>query len=245
MCRPDVLTAITRLARFVTRWEKAHDFALIRLFSYLDSSAELTLQFDLDVGEDVVVQTWSDADLCGDPTETKSTSGMWVELKGLSSGKCWPISWGSKRQGSTVFSTCESEVVAMGTALREEGVPVQQLASVLTKSDVGLDCLEDNTQAKGAIERGYSKKLRHLPRVHKLSLGSMHELLCGDDAVGRILYHPTQTHKADIFTKAMDRSRFETCRDMIKVLRPSALSRRAEGGVKDSCGKALCSIPND
>eukprot|EP00971_Amphidinium_carterae_P302643 6013547-Amphidinium_carterae.2 len=34
-------------------------------------------------------------------------------------------------------------------------------------------------QAKGAIERGYSKNLLHLPRVHKLSVGSMHEFLCG------------------------------------------------------------------
>eukprot|EP00971_Amphidinium_carterae_P352249 6492506-Amphidinium_carterae.1 len=240
MCRPDALTAITRLARYVTRWEVAHDRAFFRLFSYLASSIDYTLQFDLDEGEDVIVQTWSDADLCGDPTDTKSTSGMWIELKGIKSGKCWPIGWGSKRQGCTAYSTCESEVIAMGTALREEGIPVQHLASVLTQAHVELECLEDNTQAKGAIERGYSKKLRHLPRVHRLSIGSMHELLCGEGAVGKILYHPTATHKADIFTKSMDRTRFQACREMIKVDMPKALGRRVEGGVNQNSVSALC-----
>eukprot|EP00971_Amphidinium_carterae_P336880 6473453-Amphidinium_carterae.1 len=61
-------------------------------------------------------------------------------------------------------------------------------------------CYEDNEQTISAVRRGYSKKLRHLPRAHKISVGTLHELLDGDNPIGELKYHPTATHKADMFT---------------------------------------------
>eukprot|EP00971_Amphidinium_carterae_P332784 6467110-Amphidinium_carterae.1 len=227
MARPDILVAVTRLTRFVSKWTRAHDVALIRLFGYIKGSLGHRLKDRLDKDRPIEVHVWSDADLCGDPTDTKSTSGVWIELRSQGSDACWPIAWASKRQGASAFSTCESEVVAMSFALREEGLPLLNLVANLTGKDVPLVCKEDNQQAIAAINRGYSKKLRHIPRVHKVSLGSLHEVLAAEGKVGCVEYHPTATHKADIFTKNLEKSRFETCCRLIGM--ESCLS---EGGVE-------------
>eukprot|EP00971_Amphidinium_carterae_P351600 6492186-Amphidinium_carterae.2 len=167
MARPDLLVAVVRLSRYVSRWGVNHDAALIRIFGYIKGTIELEMTFSIQEGKPFEVRIWSDADLCGDPNDTKSTTGVWIELHSPDSGACWPIAWVSKRQGASAFSTCESEVVAMSHALREEGLPLLDLVKDLTGKDAKLVCKEDNTQAISAIERGYTKKLRHIPRVHK------------------------------------------------------------------------------
>eukprot|EP00971_Amphidinium_carterae_P126249 2501085-Amphidinium_carterae.1 len=211
MARPDILVAVTRLSRYVSRWHVNHDNALIRLFGYIKGTLDLRMRFEILENKPFEVRVWSDADLCGDAADTKSTSGVWVELHSPDTGACWPVAWASKRQGASAFSTCESEVVAMSYALREEGLPLLDLVRSITGKDVKLVCKEDNTQAISAIKRGYSKKLRHIPRVHKVSLGALHEVLASDNSIGCIQYHPTASHKADLFTKTLDRNRFETC----------------------------------
>eukprot|EP00971_Amphidinium_carterae_P338860 6476389-Amphidinium_carterae.3 len=232
MARPDLLVAVTRLTRYVSKWTRIHDVALIRLFGYIKGSLGHRLKFQLERGKPFESHVWSDADLCGDPTDTKSTSGVWVELRSVGSDACWPIAWASKRQGASAFSTCESEVVAMSFALREEGLPLLNLVATLIGHDVSLICKEDNQQAIAAINRGYSKKLRHIPRVHKVSSGALHESLAAENRIGRVEYHPTDTHRADIFTKSLERGRFESCCKLIGLE-----SCSGEGGVEETRGR--------
>eukprot|EP00971_Amphidinium_carterae_P005978 117801-Amphidinium_carterae.1 len=78
-------------------------------------------------------------------------------------------------------------------------------------------CYEDNKQTISAVRRGYSKKLRHLPRVHKISVGTLHELLDGDQPIGELKYHPTATHKADMFTKCLKPIMFQSALDRITM----------------------------
>eukprot|EP00971_Amphidinium_carterae_P068032 1346581-Amphidinium_carterae.3 len=198
---------------------------------------DLKLEFALSRSEPVEVCIWADADLNGDPNDTKSTSEIWCELRSKDSQQCWPISWISKRQGCTAFSTCESEVVSLSHALslREEGIPLVQIVSEVLGHDVELTCYEDNSQAIQAVKRGYSKKLRHLPRIHRICLGSLHELLSSDDRIGSLVYHPSSDHKADLFTKSMECVRFEHCRSLIGMKRDGKSERHVEGG-EESCG---------
>eukprot|EP00971_Amphidinium_carterae_P139238 2759140-Amphidinium_carterae.1 len=237
MARPDLITAVTRLARFVTKWERCHDLALERLFGYIQGSLDVCLEFALSRSEPVEVCVWADADLNGDPSDTKSTSGMWCELRSKNSKLCWPISWISKRQGCTAFSTCESEVVSLSHALREEGIPVMQIVSEILGQKVDLTCYEDNSQAIQAVKRGYSKKLRHLPRIHRICLGSLHELLHGDARIGTLQYHPSIDHKADLFTKSMECARFEQCCSMLGLRDRRKRERQIEGGEESCRGK--------
>ena len=63
--------------------------------------------------EDVKLVMWTDADWCGDAEDTKSTSGLLLELLNPNTGRRWPISWAVRRQGSTFNSTCEAETVVL------------------------------------------------------------------------------------------------------------------------------------
>eukprot|EP00971_Amphidinium_carterae_P349606 6491104-Amphidinium_carterae.1 len=214
VCRPDLLVAVCRLAKKVSKWEAIDDKKLVRLFAYLRSSRDLVVNFGMREGSDFHLAIWSDADLAGDAEDTKSTSGAWVELLDQD-GNSWPISWLSKKQGASAYATCESETIALNTALREEGIPILDLLCSITGREVKMVCYEDNEQTISAVKRGYSKKLRHLPRVHKISVGILHELLGGDNPVGELKYHPTATHKADMFTKCLKPIMFQSALDRI------------------------------
>eukprot|EP00972_Heterocapsa_arctica_P114768 16444207-Heterocapsa_arctica.AAC.1 len=54
----------------------------------------------------------------------RSTSGLWLEVRSADGERCWPLSWRSKRQGSTASSTCEAEYISMATSCKAEALPM-------------------------------------------------------------------------------------------------------------------------
>ena len=121
VAHPDVAVATQRLCTVVTKWTTTHDLALIRIFSYLRHAGKAKLKGELSPDDlnDLVLSAWSDADWAGESEHTQSTGGLWLELVGASSGRCWPISWGVKKQTSTASSSAESETVALSSNIRQ------------------------------------------------------------------------------------------------------------------------------
>lgn len=79
----------------------------------------------------------------------------------------------------------------MSVGLRGEGIPIQTMLEAMLSAPVRLTCNDDNTQALAAVERGYSKKLRHVAKTHRINVGFLHE--CASDP-GRAIsfgYCPT------------------------------------------------------
>ena len=60
---------------------------------------------------------------------------------------------------------------------------------------------EDNQATIKVVLKGYSPKLRHILRTHKVNLGSIKEVVDEDSAI--IEYIVTTEQAADIFTKAL------------------------------------------
>ena len=89
---------------------------MTRLHSYLQSAGLLALKSELSPADlqDVQLVMWSDADGCVDSEDTKSTSGLLLELLNPNTGRRWPISWAVRRQGSTLNSIAEAETVQYG-----------------------------------------------------------------------------------------------------------------------------------
>ena len=229
MSRPDLLTSVIRLSRWVSKWDRVHDAALIRLFGYVKHSSEAILVSEVaELPDSLKLVVWSDADLNSDCSDSKSTSGVFIEIESHGD-RVWPVTWVSKRQGASAYATCEAEIVALNVALREEAIPMLNLMEAMLGRSVSLSCREDNTQAIAGVRRGYSKKLRHIERTQRVSLGALHEMLCGDGAVGEIVHHPTDSHKGDIFTKVLDRQKFEAAVRRIGVVSNSSFG---EGGDK-------------
>ena len=108
---------------------------------------------------------WSDADWCGDPEDTKSTSGLLIELYSPTTGRRWPIALNERRQGSMSSSTAEAETVALAFAVKHEGLSTLILLGSLfdgARRPVELVAKVYNTQAITAVTKGYSKKLKFL-----------------------------------------------------------------------------------
>ena len=66
----------------------------------------------------------------------------------------------------------------------------------------------DNSQAKLAIERGYSKRLRHLQRTQRVCIGLLHESLHDPELLMSLDHCGTDKMKADVFTKSMTPAKF-------------------------------------
>ena len=230
LARPDLVVAITRLASKVTTWNKSHDRALRRLMQYTLHAADLELVGSLsseDLGNAVLVMS-PDADLAGDLETTKSTSGLWLELRSEDGKRCWPLSWRSKRQGSTASSTCEAEMISLATALKAEVLPMMELLERALARPVKLRCLEDNTQCLQAAEIGYSPALRHLPRTERIAVGVVHEIFMDGDGQHELVYQETSAHKGDMFTKRLDPCAFERALTLINLVRPDGTKYKAE-----------------
>ncbi len=88
--------------------------------------------------------------------------------------------------------------------------------------DLPLHAMEDNSQCIAAVTNGYSANLRHLTRVQRTCISSMHEaffpeveedVLTGEvDAQPELncstAYCPSGDHKGDMLTEPPDRATF-------------------------------------
>jgi hypothetical protein len=222
VARPDIQTAIVRLAKHITKWKVRHDRCLQRLFSYVHGSLALRLTGSMPIGQAAHARLvcWPDADLAGDKDSAKATGGFWVELE--CGDHRWPLAWQSKRQTSTTISTAESETISLQRCLHKEGLPLQEALSNMLGVDLPLLAQEDNSQCIAAVTNGYSANMRQLSRVQRTCISAMHELfypevvedfLTGElDAQPElncsIIYCPSGDHKGDMFTKPLERAPF-------------------------------------
>ena len=154
---------ITELATKVQCWTKNQDKQLFRLICYLDSTSHYRLSAKIgDPPEKLKLLLFVDADLSGDPEDTKSRSGGYLVLAGPNTW--FPICWISRKQTATSRSTTEAEVVALAVCLFAEAIPTLQLFDLLLGRKVDLVILEDNQATIKICRSGFSPKLRHITR---------------------------------------------------------------------------------
>ena len=200
LARPDIIKPINDLATKVQAWTKSEDKKLLRLIQYINSTTNYRLAATVgDQPDDLELHLYVDADFAGEKQDAKSTSGGFLALVGPSTFV--PLAWLSKRQTSTSRSTTESEVVSLAHSLYQEGLPALQLWERLLQRSVTLRIHEDNQATILVVRKGYSPKLRHITRTHKVNLSCMSEIIHSDTV--ELDYCSTDLQIADIFTKAL------------------------------------------
>ncbi len=133
-----------------------------------------------------------------------------------------PLTWAAQQQGATAKATQEAEIVAKADGFTNDAIPIQELLSRMLRRAINMLVREDNEAAMVAARKGYSPALRHLPRVQRISIGSVNELFYDnathDQTCGalKLIHHVTTTHKADVFTKTMTPKAF---RDKLELMR--------------------------
>ena len=84
---------------------------------------------------------------------------------------------------------------------------------------VSLEIMEDNQATIKIVKKGYSQKLRHISRTHKVDLSSIKEVLDRDTV--SVEYVDTNLQAADIFTKGLAPHKWDNALDLLGLERHS------------------------
>ena len=214
LSRPDLLHALNELSKRITKWSKNDDRRLFRVFSYLHGTKQYRMRLKLDPDAEWNLWLFTDADHASKADHGYSTSGScdlrWFIL--------FPISFQSKRQTTCSRSTTEAEAIALATALFNDAIPAQQFLSQLLGSAIPLTCHQDNTATIQVIKNGYSARLRHLGKTHKINVQGLYDAFKEPDI--SIQHCPTEQQAADVFTKCLEVHKWTAALDMIGVFDP-------------------------
>ena len=70
-------------------------------------------------------------------------------------------------------STPEAELIAMSSAMFREVFNVQSMLEHLLEGPVQVNYRQDNQAVVDIVTSGYSVKVRHAPRVHRVNVSSV------------------------------------------------------------------------
>jgi hypothetical protein len=203
--RPDIMYAVSYVARFTNHPSKAVCNAITRIFQYLNSNPDLGL--NLRQGNmDYYIH--SDADLGGDINDGKSTSGGCEFIDGDLIN--W---WSSKQTLDTAQSSCDSEVIAINHACKSLIWTRGLLMELGYSQPYPTVIHSDNESAiKLVYNPVFHKRTKHL----RLKLGLIND--CVEQETGRVIYIKTLDNNSDIMTKAQDLKRFNANRNNLNMV---------------------------
>lgn len=169
-------------------------FAVQRLASRVTRSEEFVMKAAVEPDQVPELLVYTDSDFASCPFTAKSTSGMVYILRTGSS--CLPLLWSSLAR-----STTEAELIACASALFGEALNFHTMIDSLAKTIIPSKFQHDNPAAITVIRAGYSSKLRHAGRVHRVNVTSINEQLA--EGVFDLEYCGTTSRLANGFTKVI------------------------------------------
>jgi len=208
LARPDISHSVSFLTRQVNCWSKGADVALARLMGYL-SNAPLSIFQELPEPTSEffgceTIEYFSDADLGGDVTTSRSCGGDCSYLcfpRSDGTTAKWLIGWSSKLLTQKSGATATTELAAHQRGLEARAMPISLFLEDIQKFECPIYGNLDNAASVSAIRHGYSAALRHLARHSRLSLVHLNAFyLYG---ANKLAYVKTGDNTSDIFTKAL------------------------------------------
>jgi hypothetical protein len=195
--RFDISFAFGLVSRYMSNPTSNHLKAVHRIYAYLKATPELGPTF-LQQSSTLTVQAWADS-AYADCLDTRRSTGGYVFT--LNSA---PVSWSSKRQKTVAVSTCEAEYVAASEAAKE-AIWIQGL---LKELDIPIPTINL------AIDNEAALRLTRNPEHHERSKHiDVRYHFIRERVQAKELYTvgvKGPDNKADIFTKALPRLKFES-----------------------------------
>ena len=114
----------------------------------------------------------------------------------------FPILWSWKKQASTARSTTEAELIAFAGVLFGEALNLHTMAEHVSEQAIPIKFEQDNQAAIAVLQAGYSAKLRHVGRVHRVDIASIHEQLV--DETFLLEYCESKVQSANGLTKIIN-----------------------------------------
>ena len=171
LLRPDILVAVTLLAAKVTTWSINEDRMVARLVGYESYSAHYSsIWFFADASQSLSLSLYVDSDLGGCLHTARSTSRYVLALEGPSSFAL--LSWSSRRLKVVSRSPSEAEFVSLSSPLFSDALPMLEVWQQLIPG-ISLQCWEDHEACIAIVKKGFSAKLRHLSKTHRINVASV------------------------------------------------------------------------
>jgi hypothetical protein len=201
--RPDIAYAVGVLCRFNENPGPMHWSAVKHVIQYLKGTINLRLTYSPTSSNDLFI-THCDADLGGNPDNSRSTAGFVAQIGGGA------VMWSSRLQRHTSLSSTESEYTTASAA----GVEVMWLRYLL--EEIGYDTSEpsplfiDNASALLVVKNPeHQSTMKHVHRCWNWIRSQV------ADGFITVKHVPGEENVADIFTKPLGRTKFEKFRQML------------------------------
>ena len=202
--RPDIAYAVGVLCRFVENPGPAHWDAGKRVLRYLKGTTNMCLVYSGSSSPVDRFATYSDADLGGNPDNSRSTGGFAICIGGGA------VQWGSRLQPHVSLSSTESEY----TTVSKVGCEVMWMRYLL--GEFGYDISRpskvfmDNKSAIQVVKHPeHQSTMKHVHRAFHWIRSCVEN---GDLEVSHV---PGDENPADIFTKPLGRLKFAKFRAML------------------------------
>ena len=159
--RYDLIRPVQALASLISKWDGLCDKKLHRLVCYINS-VNSTLDMNLyewigDPPDLLELVLYCDADLAGDRTDSKSTSGVFMCPLGPRS--FMPLNALSKNQTSVSKSTPEAAIVSLDHAVYKLGLPALSMWEYMLGRRFRLRVMEDNEAAIRVTITGHNPNM--------------------------------------------------------------------------------------
>ena len=122
---------------------------------------------------------------------------------------------GIKTQRAVSRSTTEAEFVALSTALFVDAISLLAVCQTVIASTFVLKVYEDNQAVLAIIAKGFSPKLKHFAKFHRINVASTCEAFSVEDI--SIEYISTSRQKADVMNKALPVSVWSHVLDLLCI----------------------------
>ena len=175
LSRPDLLVAVSMLASHVCCWSINDDRRVARLVGYIPNSIDYSLITSIhDSPSELHLALYCDSDFAGCVDTSRSTSGYVLALEGPASFAL--LSRSSHRQKVVSRSSTEAEFVSLSGALFNDALPMLEVWEAMIPG-IHLRIHEDNQACIAIVRKGFSAKLRHLAKTHRVNVASTCEAI--------------------------------------------------------------------
>lgn len=216
--RPDIAFAVHQCARFSHAPKQSHAAAVKTIGRYLLRTRDQGLI--LKPTGDLAIDCYVDADFAGlwkreddqNPLCVKSRTGYLITLGGC------PLTWTSKMQTEIAMSTMEAEYIALSHSMREL-IPIRALVEEMASALKFRKAFEIRTHSKVFEDNNGALTLASCPRMTPRSkhIAVKYHFFRDHVTKGNIRIYKidTKEQQADIFTKGLVRTVYETIRKLV------------------------------
>jgi len=201
--RPDIAFSVGICARFQANPKKSHLTTVKRIIRYVNDTLSYGIWYSRETN--LVVAGYSDADWAGNDDDRKRTSeGCFYVGNNL-------VAWMSKKQTSISLSTAEAEYITAGSCCTQ----LLWMKTLLGDYEFYQDTMIINCDNTSAINIS-NNPVQHSRTKHiDIRTHFLRDLV--ESEVVSLSFIPTENQLADILTKPLDGSRFESLRKAIGI----------------------------